>query len=138
MGQKVSASKAAKMVGKSVPTITRAIKSGKISAEPNPDGGWLIDPSELSRVWRDTPIKGDTQPNALQTETPNVTSETNVLQVELKAERDMRARLEAEIEDLKVQRDKWQDQAQTLLLTRSAEQGAGQGGRKGLFGRLFG
>jgi len=48
---KYSAKKAAEAVGKSVPTITRATKSGKLSAEKTPGGGYSIDPSELFRVY---------------------------------------------------------------------------------------
>jgi hypothetical protein len=59
--------------------------------------------------------------------------ENKVLEVELKAERQMRERLMSEIEDLKIQRDKWQDQAQTLLLSNQS-QPEGQGARRGFFG----
>ena len=115
MAEKVSASQAAKMVGKSVPTITRAIKSGKLSGEPNPNGGWLIDPSELSRVWNVTPVTGNAHPTKLGHETPH---ETSVLQVKLDAKQERISDLERQIEDLREQRDKWQSQAERLLLER--------------------
>lgn len=83
---KLSAKQAAKEVGKSVPTITRAIKSGTISATKTDSGGYEIDPSELFRVFQ--PIKSnkgnitsnDTSSIAKQV-TPNVTS---VLELEIK------------------------------------------------------
>jgi hypothetical protein len=45
----------------------------------------------------------------------------------------MRERLLSEIEDLKIQRDKWQDQAQTLLLSNQS-QPEGQGAKSGFLG----
>lgn len=67
---KISASQAAKQSGKSIPTITRAIKSGKLSAEPNSSGGWLIDPAELDRVFPAITLNGDETPPKLGHETP--------------------------------------------------------------------
>ena len=46
-----TAGQAAKATGKSIPTITRAIKKGTISAERTSSGGYLIDPAELHRVF---------------------------------------------------------------------------------------
>lgn len=46
-----TAGQAAKAVGKNIATITRAIKSGKISASKGTDGAWCIDPAELHRVF---------------------------------------------------------------------------------------
>lgn len=48
---KLSASQAAKETGKSIPTITRAIKSGKLSGLKLDDGGYEIDAAELFRVF---------------------------------------------------------------------------------------
>ena len=44
-------------VGKSTPTKTRAIKSGRISATKNEIGGYEINPSELFRVF--PPVTGE-------------------------------------------------------------------------------
>lgn len=133
MAEKVSASQAAKMVGKSVPTITRAIKKGKLSAEPNPDGGWLIDPAELSRVWNVTPVTDNVQSPKLGRETRY---ETSVLRVKVEM-------MDEKIEDLRTQlakteqeRDDWKEQAKTLLIANQNKP-EGQGTRRGLFG-LFG
>lgn len=46
-----TAGEAAKAVGKNIATITRAIKSGKISASKDESGAWRIEPSELHRVF---------------------------------------------------------------------------------------
>ena len=85
---KLSANQAAKEIGKSVPTITRAIKSGRLSAEERDGGGYLIDPAELFGVWPRVTPKGDAKDDTLNDTRPH---DTRVLEVELKAERDMRA-----------------------------------------------
>lgn len=46
-----SVSRAARETGRSKSTISRAIKSGKISAEKQHDGSYLIEPVELFRVY---------------------------------------------------------------------------------------
>lgn len=46
-----SANQAAEATGKNVATITRAVKSGKLSATKNSSGAWVIDGAELSRVF---------------------------------------------------------------------------------------
>ena len=71
---KFSAKQAGKEVGKSTPTITRAIQSGRISATKNKSGGYEIDPSELFRVFhRVTPEEGNVKGNNLQDTTPRET-----------------------------------------------------------------
>jgi len=67
---KLSANEAAKRTGKSVPTITRAIKSGKISAEKTGSGGYLIDPAELFRVFPAIAKPNADTPEILESETP--------------------------------------------------------------------
>lgn len=111
---KLSANEAAKQTGKSVPTITRAIKSGKISAERTDAGGYLIDPSELFRVFRPvTTAPLDTQ-SILHGETPSFSaSVTLVLEEKIKA-------LEAALADTKAERDEWRDQAKRLAMALPA------------------
>lgn len=46
-----TAGEAAKATGKNIATITRAIKSGKISASKDSTGAWRIEPAELHRVF---------------------------------------------------------------------------------------
>lgn len=122
---------AAKLSGRAKSTISKAIKEGRLSATKNEKGGFEIDGSELSRVFP-FPV-GDQSP----VPQPNTQSEhkNKVLEIELKAERQMRERLESEIEDLKIQRDKWQDQAQTLLIANQ-NQSEGQGAKRGFLGLL--
>ncbi|MEM9469446.1 MAG: hypothetical protein AAF988_04725 [Pseudomonadota bacterium] len=129
----LSAKQAAKATGKSVPTITRAIKSGKISAAKNTNGGYEIDPSELFRVF--PALKGgrgneagNVTPDMLPFESPNVTS---ALEVEIKFLREKVADREQQlsekndlIESLSNKLDKAQSTLdhQTLLLTHHAKQ----------------
>lgn len=78
---------AAKAVGFSKPTLSRAVKNGKLSAKKLEDGSYQIDPSELER-WKDG--NGHRNGSVTQTVTPKtgpVTSaETHVssgLQIEV-------------------------------------------------------
>ena len=66
-----SANQAAEATGKNVATITRAIKSGKLSATKDQSGAWKIDGAELSRVF---PLR----PQSLQT--PNMQKSANLAQ----------------------------------------------------------
>lgn len=107
---KLTASQAAKQTGKSIPTITRAIKSGKISAERTKSGGYLIEPSELFRVFQPVTVKGNVTDKMLDSETPN---EIGVLQDKVKF-------LEEALLDAKNERDEWRDQAKRLTLALPA------------------
>ena len=138
----LSASQAAKQVGKSVPTITRAIKNGKLSATKTDNGGYQIDPAELFRVWPAvssgaTHEKGNATGKMLDNEPPKSNDVTGVLEAEVKA---LRQRLEdhqAMLADLREDRDHWRDQAkaQTVLLTNQAQPPEAPGeARRGLFG----
>jgi len=103
---KFTASQAAKETGKSIPTISRAIKSGKISAERTSSGGYLIEPSELFRVFNPITVK----PNVTGTMSGSETSyETLLLQQKVAA-------LEAALSDARDERDEWRNQAKRLSL----------------------
>lgn len=111
---KLSANEAAKRVGKSVPTITRAIKSGKVSAEKTDAGGYLIDPSELFRVFPPLTRSNPETPAMLDSETPFVTlGETVLLQEKVSL-------LEAALADARAERDEWRDQAKRLAMALPA------------------
>lgn len=132
---KVSASEAAKRTGRSVPTITRAIKSGKISADRTASGSYLIDPSELFRVFpAGTPSKEETPPK-FEPETPSVTlDETRSLQ-------DKVSSLEASLAEAKAERDEWRDQAKRLAMALPAPERVEQKNTKqpkGFWKRIFG
>ena len=120
----LSASQAAKSVGKSVPTITRAIKRGKLTAKPRDGGGWIIDAAELFRVWPAVSNETDENNTMLGSET---TIEASVLERELELTREM-------LNEAKADRDSWKEQAQkitALIEDQSAR-------KKGFWARLTG
>lgn len=98
----LSASQAAKRVGKSVPTITRAIKSGKLSAEPRDGGGWIIDPSELFRVWPAISDESNVTSTRLGGEAP---VEISVLQAKLEVLEQRFGDAQETIQDLRTRLD---------------------------------
>lgn len=125
-----SANQAAEATGKNVATITRAIKSGKLSAAKDTTGAWQIDGAELSRVYplRTQSTKIPTmQKDATPTQRDNLT-EANALREELAALRE-RDKLKdtllenyvAQMADLKEDRDKWRQQATNLLASHETE-----------------
>lgn len=120
----LSASQAAKKVGKSVPTITRAIKKGKLTAKPRDGGGWIIDAAELFRVWPTVSNDTDVTSHVLGGETP---IETSALEREVELLREM-------LEETRADRDSWKDQAQkiTALIEDQSVR------KKGFWARLVG
>src|SRR5271169_6311472 len=95
-----SLKQAAEATGKTKPTILRAIKANKISAQKDVHGQWQIDPAELHRVYK--PI------GEQQRETVN---DNNPLEREV-------ALLREVIADLKEDRDRWRVQAERLALSK--------------------
>ena len=132
---KLSANEAAKQTGKSVPTITRAIKSGKISADKTETGGYLIEPSELFRVFPALTTPNAETPTTLEHETPkHYPSETLLLQEKVSS-------LEAALADAKAERNEWRDQAKRLAMALPAPEAAQPGKtdqKQGFWKRLFG
>lgn len=122
---KVGAQRAADLTGRSKSTIQRSMKSGRLSFEIDDKGQRLIDVSELERVF------------GLAPERPAATSEETV-KAEIQRAHDMienermkmRIRMledqlhltQAQLDDVKDQRDQWQKQAQQVLLTSQYSQ----------------
>lgn len=119
-GMGYSASQAAKATGVSVPTITRAIKNGKISATKRDGGGYDIEPVELHRVFPPVSSETPVTPDTLGHETPN---DNGVLQVEIKMLREMLADKDGTISDLRTRLDAERDERLrlTALLTHQPE-----------------
>lgn len=119
----VSMSQAAVMVGKSKGTLSKALKSGRLSAVEKTDNGYLIEISELYRVF---PAKPSEPVAEARLETPDETAriEADGLRRELELMRD-------QVDDLRSQRDAWQRQAEAAqrLLT-----GPPAGERRGFLG----
>jgi hypothetical protein len=108
---KHTAGTAAKAVGKTKSTITKAIASGKLSAIKNDNGAWEIDASELYRVYPPTPLETvEIEQNDTLKEMDGNSKEIEALERLLKA-------AEEQIYDLKADRDEWRKQANQLLLT---------------------
>lgn len=106
---------AAKATGKSKATISKAIKSGRISATKDETGVFAIDPSELHRVYPLT-VEGEQKETPL---TPQVNSKDNglirELQARLEATQERLTDKETVISDLREDRDRWRQQATALL-----------------------
>ena len=111
---KLSVRAAAAQFDVSRPTLTKWLKSGKISGErqsPEDGGGWLIDPAELIRAGVKARSEGKAQPvnlpgNAEADLTDfdrgllvNAESELKALQAELEVERARREAAEAIAEE---------------------------------------
>ena len=111
---KNTAGTAAKAVGKTKSTITKAIASGKLSAIKNDNGAWEIDASELYRVYPPTPLETvEIEQNDTLKKMGGNSKEIEALERLLKA-------AEEQIYDLKADRDEWRKQANQLLLTNTS------------------
>ena len=109
---------AAKATGKSKTTLHRAIKCGRISASKDETGSYSIDPAELHRVFpRATGATPTASPHRNDTEQLSNTLETLRIQLEMQGkEREReRALLQETIADLREDRDRWRQQATSLL-----------------------
>src|SRR6476646_5871874 len=75
---------AARLTGTSKTTLTRAIKSGRLSASRLDDGSYRIDPSELARVFDVTPATGGATGTVVHQATGDAAPETTpALQAEI-------------------------------------------------------
>ena len=139
---KFSLGQAAKETGKSKSTISKAIKTGRLSAIRNEKGGWEIDAAELFRVYE----RGDSATvagNRVGERKATVERSPEVLRVELQTLKEERKRerlqFEGIIDDLRADRDQWRNQAKqtTILLTHQQEQQASKGGERGRMARAW-
>jgi excisionase family DNA binding protein len=133
---KLTLGQAAKLAGVGKSTLSRAIKSGRLSASRQTDGSYRIDPAELERVYE---LKGpetdetggatggmvrDATPSKETPATPDVDAQVALL-------REMLARADQRADELKADRDAWRSQAEKaqMLLTDQ---------RKGFWKRVVG
>jgi hypothetical protein len=108
-GMQLSLGQAAKETGLDKSTISRAIQSGKLSAERQESGRYEIDPAELFRVFSPAAKKPDPLPTDVSQETLlehrelHIRLEAAELRIRDKEEeiRDLRRRLDAESEELR-------------------------------------
>ena len=118
---------AAKQAHVSKPTLSKAVKDGRLSAEKQPDGSYKIQPAELFRVYPPAAKKAITE-----TQTGNLELLLKFKEVETKLEvtekrlLDKESEIEnfrAQVGDLRTERERWRTQAEqiTRLLTDQRE-----------------
>jgi hypothetical protein len=112
---------AAKATGKSKPTISRAIKTGALSAIKNNDGSYTIDPAELHRVFPPVSIASNETPDLKRSDTPALQA---TLQREIELLRERLTDKDAVIDDLRKRLDREGEERRklTAILTDQREQ----------------
>ena len=119
--------------GKSKSTLSKAIKSGKISAFKNDNGAFEIEPSELFRLYPPTPPP--IEQNTIETvgveqkETPKNTNNIEMLEAKLQMANERIDELKLDKEKLEIDKEQWRQQATNLLAAPD---------RRGLLQRIFG
>lgn len=144
--QPLTLNQAAKVAHKSKAAILEAIRSGRLSAKRNELGQWEIDPAELFRVYpqnqSETGIENRGQPPEENHTTPILLEKIASFEERLRAteaEREReRRQLESQIDDLKADRDRWQQQAERITLLLTHQPAAPETPRPGFWRRLFG
>lgn len=121
---------AAKATGKSKATISKAIKSGRVSARKDETGTFHIDPSELHRVYPPTVYNEQKETHTNTAGKTDIDGTIRELQARLEAANERLSDKDTVIADLREDRDRWRQQATALL--------ADQRPPKGLIARLLG
>jgi excisionase family DNA binding protein len=109
----LSLGQAAKLANVGKTTLTRAIKSGRLSAERQVDGSYRIDLAELSRVYElkaETPATASATSHAVHHATP---TDTGALQAQIDGLREILRRADLVADELKADRDHWRKQAES-------------------------
>jgi len=119
----LSLRQAAQESGRSKSTVLRAIQAGRLSATRTDDGGWSIDPAELFRVYPRTGAQTDA---AGQGAPPSAPPVADVIDAQVSALREIIARLDSQVEDLKGDRDRWREQAEASSRLLTVEREAGR------------
>ena len=103
---------ASRATGKSKSTILRAIRNGKISAEKDVHGQWIIEPGELHRVYPEKlrePVASSANEalgnNGLLLDIALLNEQLASARKEIEHLEGMNSHLKSEIEDLKGQRE---------------------------------
>lgn len=133
---KYTAGQAAKAVGKNIATITRAIKSGKISASKEVDGAWCIDPAELHRVFpiapqdlRNPEMQRDATPpqEAVAGADNGLLQEVAILRERVRAQEVLLSDRADQIDDLRSRLDKEGEERRRLAAILTDQSAASQG-----------
>ena len=141
-----SLKQAAEAVGRGKPAILRAIQKGIISANRNAKNEWVIDPSELHRVY---PPIASNDAQSVQAERDATHDATDILQRENLLLREQIEILRDERQDLRRRLDQSEEERRetqgklTALLTYQPEQKAETppepaAKKSGLYEKLFG
>ena len=106
---------AAKAAGKSKATISKALKSGKISGQKDDGGVYHIDPAELHRVY--PPIPQGERKETPENDPQNIHTNVLVRELEMRLEAVQQRLTDKDgfIDDLREDRDRWRQQATSLL-----------------------
>jgi excisionase family DNA binding protein len=138
----VTLGEAARQLGISKPTLSKAISKGALSASRRDDGSFAIDPSELVRWWDNVKHRFQPQPvSDLQAATPSDVTETAngegvsnrqqeptgngdpevatrlaALEMEVRGLRELVAEVKASRDDARLTADQWRMQAERLTL----------------------
>ena len=130
----ISLSQAAKKYKISKSTLSQSIKSGRLSASKKPNSSYVIDESEILRVFGEHLSERSKRPDANPEENPQ---NANALEIKLKAEQEKVRMLEERLQEMKENRDEiredrnaWRTQARSLIEDKTE--------RPGALGRLFG
>ena len=128
---------AAKATGLTKPTLSKAIKSGKLSAVRNENGSYTIDPAELHRVFPPVSSNQQNECKPLRLETP--LQLVQMLEKEQEERERERRHLENQIDDLRRRLDEEAAERRklTALLTHH-QQPPAETARPGFWRRLFG
>ncbi len=147
---KLSANRAAKEAGIAKKTLLDAISSGRLTAAKNDKGHWEIDPSELFRAYPKTSFSESEKLQHTPQKNYQKTSETGVLEVEVKMLREQIERMDAErerervqlgdqIEALREQAERQSaDHRQALAALTDQRDRASEPPKRGLWARLVG
>jgi excisionase family DNA binding protein len=100
---------AAKQVGVSKPTLSKAISTGKLSATRREDGSFAIDPAELCRYVEANGHRFHSATgNGSRLETPPDTAATTAAtDAQVEALRQVEVLLRQELTDVRIDRDRW-------------------------------
>ena len=131
----LTAGEAARLVGKSVPTITRAIKSGKLNAKPRKPRGWIIEPSELFRAFDAVTSETNSKSKILVDERP---IEGSVLQARLEVLEQRFEDAQATIEDLRTRLDAESAERRQLTAQLTDQRQQPEPKKRGFWARLIG
>ena len=131
----ITAGEAARLVGKSVPTITRAIKSGKLVAKPREPRGWIIEPSELFRAFN--PVVDETNGNS-EMLVSEIAARDSVLHAKLEAMEQRFNDAQVTIEDLRSRLDAESVERRQLTAQITDQRQKNEPQRRGFWARLIG